>query len=195
MCPDRTAVHTYSANAAQRKHKACACVWGAHLICKALPHSSLDHTTAASHGLWKGLPHAGEMLLTAKALNKNNQQNNWIPELALTELQSWLGVIQSHKTLLFAVECWGCKRCLAPSVPSTTVVHHWRDMRNSARSNFRWACLHNMLEVFVMKCQERVPEYHKNYKWSTSFLQLIYQGLYIICEIIFTVTFIWTSHY
>lgn len=66
MCHDRTTVHTYSTKAAQRKHKAYACVQGTQLICKALPHSSLDHTRAASQGLWKGLPHAGEVLLTAK---------------------------------------------------------------------------------------------------------------------------------
>lgn len=92
MCHDRSAVHTYNKNAAQRKHIACACIWGTQLICKAPSHSSLDLTTAASHGL----PCAGKISLRAKALNKINQQNNWLPEFTLTELQSWWRVIQSH---------------------------------------------------------------------------------------------------
>lgn len=129
--------------------------------------------------------------------NKNNQRHDWLPEFTLTEPQSWRGVIQSHKTALFAVECWGAliqRSSLLLLYLQSNVLYHWKNMRNGARSSFRRACLCNTPAVSLIKCQERVSEYHKNYRWSINFLQLIYQGLHMIWEIIYTVTFICTSH-
>lgn len=176
-----SAKHTHAHEESDLSAKHC------HSLHQIAPEQSSEGTT----------PYLRDVAYSKGWQNQNNQRNNCLPKFTLTELQSWQWVFQSHKTTFFAVECCGAliQRYLSQPVPSVQhIVAPLEEQRNSTRSSFRCACLRDPLAASLIKVKEYVLEAHKNYKQTTSFLQLMYQGVHVIWEIICTVTVMCSSH-